>query len=58
METDASENLFLKTVKGTRIPWKAGEENKLGLSGLNDLFRCTPCTYIYLSVHIEFILKI
>jgi hypothetical protein len=45
-------------VMGTRIPWEAEEENKLGLSGLNDLFRFAPWSYIYLGVHIEFIIKI
>jgi hypothetical protein len=45
-------------VQGTRIPLKAGKENKLGLSGLNDLFRFAPWTYIYLGVHNTIILKI
>ena len=51
-------NLILEMVQGTRIPWKAGKENKLGLSGLNDLFRFAPWTHIYLGVHIKFIIKI
>ena len=42
--SDAGDNLILEMVQGTRIPWKTGEENKLGLSGLNDLYRFAPWT--------------
>jgi hypothetical protein len=45
-------------VQGTRIPWNAQEENKLGLSGLIDLSQFAPWTHINLGIHIEFILKI
>jgi hypothetical protein len=54
----AGDKLILEMVQGTRIPWNAGEENKLGLSGLKNLFGFAPWTHVYLGIHIEFIHKI
>ena len=55
---NTSKDLGLEMVQGTRIPWNAGEVNKLGLSGLKNLFGFAPWTHVYLGIHIEFIYKI
>ena len=58
LSIEAGPDLFLEMVKGTRIPWNAGEKHTLGLSGLIDLYQFAPWTYSDLNVHNKILHKI